>query len=123
MFVGGQGAPLVPLLDYVLFADSKRGRVLQNIGGIANLTAIPAAAAPGDVIAFDTGPGNMVIDALAHQLFGKPFDRNGAFAAQGKVIAQVLVSALRNPYFQLKPPRTAGREQFGREYAASFYFL
>ncbi len=120
MLAGGQGAPLVPLLDYVLFADSKRGRVLQNIGGIANLTAIPAAAAPGDVIAFDTGPGNMVIDALAHQLFGKPFDRNGAFAAQGKVIAQVLVSALRNPYFQLKPPRTAGREQFGREYAAKF---
>ena len=71
MLAGGQGAPLVPLLDYVLFASSKRGRVLQNIGGIANLTAIPAVATPGDVIAFDTGPGNMVIDALAHQLFGK----------------------------------------------------
>jgi anhydro-N-acetylmuramic acid kinase len=104
----------------MLFANSKRGRVLQNIGGIANLTAIPAGATPGDVIAFDTGPGNMVIDALAHQLFGKPFDRNGAFAAQGNVLAQVLASALRNPYFQLKPPRTAGREQFGREYAAKF---
>ena len=120
MLAGGQGAPLVPLLDYVLFADSNRGRVLQNIGGIANLTAIPAAATPGDVIAFDTGPGNMVIDALAHQLFGKPFDRNGSLAAKGKVIAPVLKAAMRNPYFQLKPPRTAGREQFGREYAAKF---
>jgi anhydro-N-acetylmuramic acid kinase len=120
MVAGGQGAPLVPLLDYVLFADAKRGRVLQNIGGIANLTAIPAGGAAESVIAFDTGPGNMVIDALAQQLFGKPFDRNGAFAAQGKTITRVLEGALGNPYFQRKPPRTAGREQFGREYAAKF---
>jgi anhydro-N-acetylmuramic acid kinase len=120
MLAGGQGAPLVPLLDYVLFAHPKRGRVLQNIGGIANLTAIPAAAAPEAVIAFDTGPGNMVVDALAQKLFAKPFDRNGALAAEGRVLAPVLKAALRNPYFQLKPPRTAGREQFGREYAAKF---
>ncbi|HUV68044.1 MAG TPA: anhydro-N-acetylmuramic acid kinase [Terracidiphilus sp.] len=120
MVVGGQGAPLVPLLDYVQFADPKRGRVLQNIGGIANLTAIPAAASPDHVIAFDTGPGNMVIDALAQQLFGKPFDRNGAIAATGSVLDPVLQAELRNPYFRLKPPRTAGREQFGREYAAKF---
>jgi anhydro-N-acetylmuramic acid kinase len=120
MLAGGQGAPLVPLLDYVLFADSKRGRVLQNIGGIANLTAIPAGATPNDVIAFDTGPGNMVVDALTHQLFGTPFDRNGSLAAKGKVIAPALAAALRNRYFQLKPPRTAGREQFGREFAAKF---
>ena len=120
MLAGGQGAPLVPLLDYVLFADARRGRVLQNIGGIANLTAIPAGAAADRVIAFDTGPGNMVIDALAQELFAKPFDRNGAFAAEGTVIAPALATALRNPYFHLKPPRTAGREQFGREYAARF---
>ena len=120
MTAGGQGAPLVPLLDYVLFADPKRGRVLQNIGGIANLTAIPAGATPDKVIAFDTGPGNMVIDALAQQLFGKPFDRNGALAAQGNVLEPVLAAELRNPYYKLKPPRTAGREQFGREYAAKF---
>jgi anhydro-N-acetylmuramic acid kinase len=120
MLAGGQGAPLVPLLDYMLFASPKRGRVLQNIGGIANLTAIPAGAAPEAAIAFDTGPGNMVIDALAQQLFGKAFDRNGAFAAEGAVLAPVLAAALRNPYFRLKPPRTAGREQFGREYAAKF---
>jgi anhydro-N-acetylmuramic acid kinase len=120
MLAGGQGAPLVPLLDYVRFADAKRGRVLQNIGGIGNLTAIPAGAGPGDVIAFDTGPGNMVIDALAQQLLGRPFDRNGALAARGQILEPVLRAALRHPFFRLTPPRSAGREQFGREYAVRF---
>jgi anhydro-N-acetylmuramic acid kinase len=120
MLAGGQGAPLVSMLDYALFAHPTRSRVLQNIGGIANLTAIPAGVDPDAVIAFDTGPGNMVIDALMQQLFSKPFDRNGAIAAAGKVLAPALNAVLRNPYFQLKPPRTTGREQFGREYAASF---
>jgi anhydro-N-acetylmuramic acid kinase len=120
MVAGGQGAPLVPLLDYVLFAHARRGRVLQNIGGIANLTAIPAAARAERMIAFDTGPGNMVIAALAQELFAKLFDRNGALAAEGRVLEPVLAAELRNPYFRLKPPRTAGREQFGREYAAKF---
>lgn len=120
ILAGGQGAPLVPLLDYVLFADTKRGRVLQNIGGIANLTAIPAGAPPRAVIAFDTGPGNMVIDWLAQQLFSRAFDRNGEIAAAGTVVEPALRAALRHPYFRQKPPRTAGREQFGREYAAEF---
>jgi anhydro-N-acetylmuramic acid kinase len=120
MAAGGQGAPLVPLLDYVLFADSKRGRVLQNIGGIANLTAIPAGETADHMIAFDTGPGNMVIDALAQKLFGLPFDRNGTFAAKGSVLDSVLRVKLRNPYFRLKPPRTTGREQFGRAYVDEF---
>jgi anhydro-N-acetylmuramic acid kinase len=120
MLAGGQGAPLVSLLDYVLFAHPARGRVLQNIGGIANLTAIPAGAAPDAVIAFDTGPGNMVIDALALELFGKRFDRNGAIAAQGAILEAPLTAALKNAYFQMKPPRTAGREEFGREYAVKF---
>ncbi len=120
MFADGQGAPLVPLLDYVLFANSKRGRVLQNIGGIANLTTIPAGAGPEKLIAFDTGPGNMVIDWLAQEMFGKSFDRNGAFAARGIVLEPVLREALRNRYFKLNPPRTAGREQFGKTYAADF---
>lgn len=120
MLAGGQGAPLVPLLDYVLFADVRRGRVLQNIGGIANLTAIPAAAGPDKLIAFDTGPGNMVIDWLAQKMFGKAFDRNGGLAAEGSVLAPVLSAALRHRYFSLTPPKTAGREQFGRAYAAEF---
>ena len=120
MAAGGQGAPLVPMLDHVLFADKKRGRVLQNIGGIANLTAIPAGAGIDADVAFDTGPGNMVMDALAQKLFEKSYDRNGALAAKGNVLAPVLTEMLRNPYFALKPPRTAGREEFGREYAAKF---
>ena len=120
MLAGGHGAPLIPLLDYALFADAKRGRVLQNIGGIGNLTAIPAGENVDKVIAFDTGPGNMVIDALAQTLLGKRFDPNGTFAARGKVLQPVLRKALSNPYFILKPPRTAGREQFGREYTARF---
>ncbi len=120
MLAGGQGAPLVPLLDFALYAHAMRGRVLQNIGGIANLSAIPAGAGPDALIAFDTGPGNMILDALTAALFNKPFDRNGVLAAAGHVIEPVLARALRNAYFQLKPPRTAGREQFGREYAAQF---
>jgi anhydro-N-acetylmuramic acid kinase len=120
ILAGGQGAPLVPLLDYVLFADANRGRVLQNIGGIANMTAIPSGALPHAVVAFDTGPGNMVIDWLAQQLFSKRFDRNGALAARGAVLEPALIAALRHSYFRRKPPRTAGREQFGREYAAEF---
>jgi anhydro-N-acetylmuramic acid kinase len=120
MAAGGQGAPLVPLLDQMYFADAKRGRVLQNIGGIANLTAIPAGHEIDELIAFDTGPGNMVIDALAQKLFGKRYDRNGAIAAKGQVIKPVLDRMLRDPYFRLEPPKTAGREQFGREYAMEF---
>jgi anhydro-N-acetylmuramic acid kinase len=120
MLAGGEGAPLVPLLDYVLFAEDKRGRVLQNIGGIANLTAIPAGADAGDLMAFDTGPGNMVIDWLAQKLFEKRFDRDGALAAKGCVLAPVIEAALEHEYFRLKPPKSAGREQFGSAYAADF---
>jgi anhydro-N-acetylmuramic acid kinase len=120
MFAGGQGAPLVSLLDYVIFADNSRGRILQNIGGIANLTAIPARATPAAVIAFDTGPGNMIIDALAQKLFNQPYDRNGALARRGRILVPALNAAQRHPFFRLRPPRTAGREQFGREFAAAF---
>jgi len=120
MLAGGQGAPLVSLLDYTLFAHPRRARVLQNIGGIANLTAIPASGSFSSVIAFDAGPGNMLIDALALELLKQPYDRNGAAAGRGSVILQVLEKALRDPYFHRTPPRTAGREQFGREYAAKF---
>jgi anhydro-N-acetylmuramic acid kinase len=120
MLAGGLGAPLVPLLDYVLFAHAKRGRVLQNIGGIANLTAIPAGALATEVTAFDTGPGNMVIDALAEELLGRAYDRNGAIAAKGAVLEPVLKAAQGNKYFHQKPPRATGREQFGREYTAAF---
>lgn len=120
MAAGGQGAPLVPLLDFVLFAHSKRARILQNIGGIGNLTAIPAGAKPDKLMAFDTGPGNMIIDALAAQLFGKNYDRNGQIAARGRVLNGVLNPLLRQPYFRKSPPKSAGREQFGADFTAEF---
>jgi anhydro-N-acetylmuramic acid kinase len=120
MAAGGQGAPLVPLFDQVYFGDAKRGRVLQNIGGIANLTAISAGSEIDELIAFDTGPGNMVIDALMQKLFEKPFDHKGRIAANGRVLEPVLEEMLRNRYFKVKPPKSAGREEFGREYAAAF---
>jgi len=117
MAAGGKGAPLVPFLDYALFRSARVGRIVQNIGGIANLTAIPAKATPENVLAFDTGPGNMVIDQLMHTLFDKPFDQNGAIAGKGRVLQPLLEEELRNPYFQQRPPKTTGREEFGREYA------
>jgi anhydro-N-acetylmuramic acid kinase len=123
MAVGGKGAPLVPYLDYLWFHDARTGRIVQNIGGIANLTAIPAGARPEDVIAFDTGPGNMVIDAVTQELFGKPFDRDGKIAASASVIEPVLDHILGRPFFQEKPPKTAGREEFGREFVAEFLRL
>jgi anhydro-N-acetylmuramic acid kinase len=120
MAAGGQGAPLVPLLDYVLFAHPTRARVLQNIGGIGNLTVIPAGASQEKVIAFDTGPGNMIIDALTQRLFQKPYDRNGRIAATGKILAPVIDAALKEKFFRLPPPKSAGREQFGEPYAQRF---
>jgi anhydro-N-acetylmuramic acid kinase len=120
MVVGGQGAPLVPLLDYVLFRHPTRGRVLQNLGGIGNLTALPPKAGPLQVVAFDTGPGNMVIDQLMQQLFGKRFDRGGKTGARGTVIKPVVSARLREPFFAARPPKTAGREQFGSDYAIRY---
>ena len=95
-------------------------RVLQNLGGIGNFSVIPDAAKPEQVIAFDTGPGNMVIDACTERLFKKPFDRDGKYAAHGKIIEKALNVALRHPFFCRKPPKTAGREEFGREFVAKF---
>jgi anhydro-N-acetylmuramic acid kinase len=120
MAAGGKGAPLVPFFDYVVFRDRRVGRIVQNIGGIANLTAIPAAAKPEDVMAFDTGPGNMVVDQLMLALFGTPYDRNGEVAATGTILKPLLEQLLREPYFRQRPPKTAGREEFGCEYVKSF---
>jgi anhydro-N-acetylmuramic acid kinase len=120
MAAGGQGAPLVPLFDVAYFSHPTRARILLNIGGIANLTVIPAGAGPDKVIAFDTGPGNMVIDALMQKLYGKPFDRDGKVAARGTLLDTVVKPALKEKFFLSPPPKSAGREQFGAEYAARF---
>ncbi len=117
---GGKGAPLVPFLDYMLFRNAHVGRIVQNIGGIANLTAVPAGAVASDVVAFDTGPGNMVMDAVTEKLFGKPFDRGGKIAASGKVLDEVVRRVLRREFFRRRPPKTAGREEYGREFLLEF---
>jgi anhydro-N-acetylmuramic acid kinase len=120
MAAGGKGAPLVPFLDYFLYRDQRVARIAQNIGGIANLTAIPAGASLRQVLAFDTGPGNMVMDAVMEELFGKRCDRDGKVAASGRVLDGVIARLVRAPFFRQKPPRTAGREEFGREYVGRF---
>jgi anhydro-N-acetylmuramic acid kinase len=114
---GGEGAPLVPYVDYLLFRHPTRTRIALNIGGIANITVIPAGAAPGDVTAFDTGPGNMVIDALAREM-GLPCDRGGKIAASGRVNAALLDDLLADPYYRRHPPKSAGREQYGADFVA-----
>jgi anhydro-N-acetylmuramic acid kinase len=119
MAVGGQGAPLVPFVDYLLYRDAKIGRVALNIGGIGNVTVIPAGAKPESVFAFDTGPGNMIIDALMQHYSGGKlrFDFNAEFAITGQVWPELLDSLLKDHYFRLRPPKSAGREQFGEAYA------
>ncbi len=116
---GGQGAPLVPFVDYIIYRDAKIGRVALNIGGIANLTVIPANAAPEQVVAFDTGPGNMLVDSLVrHFSHGRAaFDRDAKLALRGKTQSRLLEMLLMHPYLRLKPPKTAGREQFGEAFA------
>jgi anhydro-N-acetylmuramic acid kinase len=108
---GGKGAPLVPFLDYQLFRHAELARVALNIGGIANVTVIPANARPEEVIAFDTGPGNMVMDALA-----PPFDRDGERARAGRVNEALLRQLLADPYYHRDPPKSCGREQYGAEF-------
>jgi anhydro-N-acetylmuramic acid kinase len=117
---GGQGAPLVPYVDYLLFRHPRRMRVVLNIGGIANITVIPAGAQPEEVVAFDTGPGNMAIDALAREHTGGKlnYDRDGKIAASGRLDRELLGHLLDEPYYRRKPPKSAGREQYGSEFVA-----
>jgi anhydro-N-acetylmuramic acid kinase len=119
MAAGGQGAPLVPFVDYLLYRHRRRGRVALNIGGIANVTVIPPAAEPEDVLAFDTGPGNMILDALTQRLTRgrRPFDRDARMAAAGRLEPALLAILLREPYFRQRPPKSCGHEQFGAAFA------
>jgi anhydro-N-acetylmuramic acid kinase len=118
MAAGGQGAPLVPYADYLLYRHPAMGRVSLNLGGIANITVIPAAAKPSEVFAFDTGPANMVIDALvAHFTKGRQrFDEDAVRATQGRRIAPIVDELLHDAYLKVPPPKSTGREYYGREY-------
>jgi anhydro-N-acetylmuramic acid kinase len=116
---GGQGAPLVPYFDWALLRHKRRGRCIQNIGGIGNVTYIPPNAGWEDVIAFDTGPGNMIIDELAYMMTNgrQTYDVDGALAATGTVRADLLQQWMSDPYFSKQPPKTTGRELFGAQFA------
>ena len=123
MAVGGQGAPLVPYADYILFNHKQLSRAIQNIGGIANVTYLPACCRQADVIAFDTGPGNMVIDRIVALAAGggRRYDAEGKMAAKGSVDAKLLSGLLRHPFFRRLPPKSTGREEFGFAYADRIY--
>lgn len=123
MAAGGQGAPLVPYVDFILYSSDRENVALQNIGGIGNISILKKNGGPDDVVAFDTGPGNMVIDELMRLLTdGKvQYDANGAFAAKGTVNRDELTRLLSAPYFSRPLPKTTGREDFGKEYTRALY--
>lgn len=116
---GGHGAPLVAYFDWAVLRDAKKARAAQNIGGIANVTYVPPRATLDQISAFDTGPGNMIIDALVYIVSGgsETYDANGERAARGTVREDVLAWCMSDQYFDLKPPKTTGRERFGRQWA------
>lgn len=125
MALGGQGAPLVPYVDYLLYRHPKLGRVSLNLGGIANLTVIPADAKPSEVFAFDTGPANMLIDALVqHFTDGRQrFDKDARLARNGRINPRLLKVLLQDPYLKRKPPKSTGREYFGAAYTKKLLAL
>lgn len=111
--LGGEGAPLVPYFDAIMFRSPRKNRLLLNIGGIANVTLLPQKCSVNKVSAFDTGPGNMMIDAVAQRLFGKTYDAGGAIAARGDIIVEPIRRVVQLPYFRKAPPKSTGRELFG----------
>ncbi|MBA4312417.1 MAG: anhydro-N-acetylmuramic acid kinase [Chlorobiaceae bacterium] len=111
--VGGTGAPLVPYFDFIMFRSKKISRALLNIGGIANITILPKNCTINQVTAFDTGPGNMIVDGLMQKLYNKPFDKNGKIASSGKLIPLLLQQLMTHPYLWMLPPKSTGRELFG----------
>ena len=121
--LGGEGAPLVPYMDWALFTDDSQHRLLLNLGGIANVTSLPPDAQPSEVVAFDTGPANMIVDALAARLLGSSFDENGQVALQGQADDKVLDTLMTHAYFRELPPKSTGRELFGKKMVDWFLSL
>jgi anhydro-N-acetylmuramic acid kinase len=114
--LGGTGAPLVPWYDFIMLRSRRKTRGALNIGGIANITLLPRNCTVDEVTAFDTGPGNMIIDGLTERLYRRPYDRGGAIAAGGKIIPSLLRRMMNDPYFGVRPPKSTGRERFGEPY-------
>jgi anhydro-N-acetylmuramic acid kinase len=123
--LGGQGAPLVPYADYLLYRHPSMGRVSLNLGGIANITVLPAAAKPSQIFAFDTGPANMLIDALvSHFTRGRQrFDKDATIAQAGRAIPALLDELMKDPYLKIAPPKSTGREYYGRAYLKTLLSL
>ena len=118
MAAGGQGAPLVPYSEVILYRDPSKNRLLQNIGGIGNVTVIPSQKSDQNVIALDTGPVNMIIDEVCQRLFQLPYDQNGEIAEQGEVVDEILTYCMNHPFLKMNPPKSTGREQFGEEFVS-----
>lgn len=116
MAAGGEGAPLVPYTDYLLYQRDQKGVALQNIGGIGNVTAIPKGGGVEDLLAFDTGPGNMVIDQICQIVKAQPFDEGGKWAASGQVDHSLVNTWMEMDYFMKPPPKSTGRELFGHTF-------
>jgi anhydro-N-acetylmuramic acid kinase len=117
MAAGGAGAPLVAYVDLLLFRDERRARAVQNLGGIGNVTWIPAGATGNDVVSFDTGPANMIVDGLMRIAFGRELDAGGEMSRRGTVCEPLLRELLADPYYSAPPPKTTGREKYGHAYA------
>ncbi|PFR46852.1 anhydro-N-acetylmuramic acid kinase AnmK [Bacillus cereus] len=118
MAAGGQGAPLVPYSEVILYRHQTQNRLLQNIGGIGNVTVIPSHLSDKSVIAFDTGPGNMIIDEVCKRLFQLSYDQNGRIAKRGVVVDDILTYCMNHPFLKMNPPKSTGREQFGEEFVS-----
>lgn len=116
MAAGGEGAPLVPFSEYIMYGGKTKGVLLQNIGGIGNVTVVPENAGVDDIYAFDTGPGNMIIDEVMTRLFGKKYDKGGEVASRGIVDEAMLKKLMSHPYIKQNIPKTTGREMFGAQY-------
>jgi anhydro-N-acetylmuramic acid kinase len=118
--LGGEGAPLVPYFDYIIFHSNKKNRALLNIGGISNITVLDKKWKVDDVIAFDTGPGNMLIDYLTKKFFDKDYDKDGRIAGRGKFNSELFNYLKQNDSFiERKPPKSTGREYYGKEFFSS----
>jgi anhydro-N-acetylmuramic acid kinase len=113
---GGEGAPLTPYVHFLLFGDKRISRMVVNIGGIANVTVLPKSGKAEDIFAFDSGPGNMIIDNLNRRIYKRNFDKDGKIALSGKVNSDLLNKLKKNDYFCKKPPKSCGRENFGEEF-------
>jgi len=119
--LGGQGAPLVPIFDFDFFSDKHKNRILLNIGGMANLTFLKAGGSSDTVTAFDTGPGNVLIDLAVERLFGMAYDKNGEIASKGQIIDKMMNELNSNMFINLKPPKSTGRETFNANLIENYF--